>query len=152
MGREGLTVSLDGLRALPAAARKPALIEAAARRAFAVERSRRRGELSIVFVGRAEMRALNLQYLGHDEDTDVISFAHERVPGVPADEAPIGDVIVSAWMAAKQAREQGHSVLRETLTLVAHGTLHILGHDDHAPRAKARMFRAQDRVVDGILE
>lgn len=150
MGRQVLTVRVGGLSGLPRAARRPALIAAAVRRAFALERSRRRGEVAVVFVGRAEMRALNRQYLGHDHDTDVIAFAHEPVPGVPAAEAPVGDIFISAWMTRRSAAELGHSPLREALTLAAHGALHLLGHDDRAPRAKARMFRRQDEVLAGL--
>lgn len=150
MGRERLTVRVDGLSALPRAARRPALVAAAVRRAFALEKSKRRGEVSVVFVIRAKMRALNRQYLGHDYDTDVITFEHEAAPGAPAAEAPIGDIFISAWMAKRSAAELGHSPLREALTLAAHGALHLLGHDDHAPRAKARMFRRQDQVLAGL--
>ncbi|MFI5361576.1 MAG: rRNA maturation RNase YbeY [Elusimicrobiota bacterium] len=147
MGRESLTVRVAGLSALPRAARKRALIAAAVRAAFALERSKRRGDIGVVFVGRAEMRALNRQYLGHNDDTDVITFEHEPFPGVPKSEQPIGDIFISGWMAARSARELGHTPLREALTLAAHGALHLLGHDDHSPRAKARMFRRQDEVL-----
>ena len=144
MGRKaGLSVRVAGLTALPAAARKPALFERAVRLAC----GRASGEVSVVVLPRAKMRAMNREYLGHDYDTDVISFRHERVPGVPANEAPFGDVYLSAWMARRQAAELGHSVLRESLTLAVHGALHLVGHDDHAPAAKARMFRLQDRIL-----
>ncbi|MFI5346635.1 MAG: rRNA maturation RNase YbeY [Elusimicrobiota bacterium] len=150
MGREKLTVRVDGLSSLPRAARRPALYAAAVRRAFALEKSKKRGEIAVIFVGRAKMLAINRQYLGHDEDTDVITFEHEVPPGVPAAEAPLGDIFISAWMAARSAAELGHSPLREALTLAAHGALHLLGHDDHAPRAKARMFRRQDEVLAAL--
>lgn len=147
MGRESLTVRVSGLSSLPKAARRRALIAAAVRAAFALEKSRRRGDIGVIFVSRAEMRTLNRQYLGHDTDTDVITFEHDRFPGVPESEQPIGDIFISGWMAARSARELGHSPLDEALTLAAHGALHLLGHDDHAPRAKARMFRRQDEVL-----
>lgn len=147
MGKQGLTVRVAGLSALPKAARRPRLFEEAVRRAYALARSRARGEVSVVFLGRERMRAMNREYLGHDYDTDVISFSHDPVPAQPVAERALGDVYVSAWMAARQARELGHPVLREALTLTAHGTLHLLGHDDEDPRAKARMFRLQDAIV-----
>jgi len=150
MGRESLTVTVSGLKRLPRAARKRALIAAAVRRAFALEKSKRRGDIGVVFVSRAEMRSINRQYLGHDTDTDVITFEHEPFPGVPAAEQPIGDIFISGWMAGKSAEELGHSALRETLTLAAHGALHLLGHDDHSPKAKARMFRRQDEVLEAL--
>ncbi len=150
MGPKKLTVRLSGLTTLPSAARKPALIEGAVRRSFTLEKSRRAGEVAVIFVSRAQMRNLNRQYLGHDYDTDVVTFEHEPFPGVPAREAPIGDIYISAWMATRQARELGHPVLHEILTLAAHGALHLLGHDDHSSRDKARMFRVQDRVLAGL--
>lgn len=150
MGRERLTVHVSGLSELPRAARKRALIAAAVRRAFALEKSRRRGDVGVIFVSRAEMRSLNRQYLGHETDTDVITFEHEAFPGVPASEQPIGDIFISGWMAAKSAQELGHSELHEALTLAAHGALHLLGHDDHSPKAKARMFRRQDEVLAAL--
>ena len=151
MGREGLTVRVAGLSSLPASARRPRLIEAAVRRAFALERSARQGEVAVVFATRAKMRALNRQFLGRDGDTDVIAFEHEPAPGPPAAETPVGDIYVSGWLAARQAKEQGHSILREALTLAAHGALHILGHDDRSPRDKARMFRRQDEVLAALV-
>jgi probable rRNA maturation factor len=152
MGRQGVSirVRVSGLSALPRPAQKRALIEAAVLEAFSLEKSRQRGEVGVIFVSRAEMRKLNWQYLGHEADTDVITFEHEPFPGVPAAERPIGDIFISAWMAARSAKELGHSALRETLTLAAHGALHLLGHDDHAPRAKARMFRRQDEVLAAL--
>ena len=150
MGRESLTVHVSGLAALPRAARRRALIAAAVRAAFDIEKSIRRGDIGVIFVSRAEMRSLNRQYLGHNSDTDVITFEHEPFPGVPASEQPIGDIFISGWMAARSARELGHSPLHEALTLAAHGALHLLGHDDHAPRAKARMFRRQDEILAGL--
>ena len=151
MGKEILSVRVAGLKSLPASARRPRLFEAAVRRAFAREAPRARGEVSVVFLSRARLRAMNREYLGHDYDTDVISFSHERVAGIPAAEQPLGDVYVSAWLAARQARELGHAVLREALTLVAHGTLHLIGHDDATARGRARMFRLQAEIADRVL-
>jgi len=148
MGREsGLSVTVAGLETLPANARRPELFEDAVREAYKLEKRRAKGEVAVVFVSRAEMLRLNKRFLSHDTDTDVISFAHEPVPGVPPGESPLGDIYISAWMAKEQAREQGHSVLREALTLAAHGALHLLGHEDSAPKDKARMFKAQDAVL-----
>ena len=150
MGREKLTVRVAGLSALPARARRASLFREVVRRAYALERPERRGEVSVIFTTRAKMLEINRQYLGHEYDTDVIAFEHDPAPGVPAAETPLGDIYVSGWMAARQARELGRPILREALTLVAHGALHLLGHDDHDPRAKSLMFRRQDELAAGI--
>ena len=150
MGRGRLTVRVAGLSTLPRAARRSALYAQAVRRAFALEKSRLGGEVAAIFVTRSKMRALNRQFLGHDYDTDVITFSHDPLPGIPSGERPLGDIYISGWMAARQARELGHTVTREAVTLVAHGALHLLGHDDHAPRDKARMFRRQDKILAAL--
>jgi probable rRNA maturation factor len=150
MGRQELTVRVAGLSALPPSARKATLYREVVRRAYALERPGARGEVAVIFTTRAKMLAINRQYLGHDFDTDVIAFEHDPAPGVPPAETPLGDIYVSGWMAARQARELGHPVLREALTLVAHGSLHLLGHDDHDPRSKTRMFRRQDEIASKV--
>lgn len=148
MGRKSrVIVRISGLSALPSSARKASVLAAAVRSALAREKLKAAGEVCVAFLPRARMRAMNREYLGHDYDTDVISFIHEPVPGIPAAERPFGDVFVSGWMARRQARELGHSVLREAVTLAVHGALHLAGHDDRLPEDKARMFRVQDALV-----
>jgi probable rRNA maturation factor len=151
VGGKILNVRVAGLTSLPASARKARLLEAVVRAAFKSAAPRARGEVAVVFLSREKMRAMNREYLGHDYDTDVISFSHDPVAGVPVAERPLGDVYVSSWMAARQARELGHPVLREALTLAAHGTLHLIGHDDATARGRARMFRLQDELVARAL-
>jgi probable rRNA maturation factor len=149
MGRKiRLNVAVAGMASLPASARRAPLYREAVRLAFAG--SRKAGEVSVVFLGRAAMLRMNRHYLGHDYDTDVITFEHEPVPGLKAGENPVGDIFVSSWMARRQAREQGHSIAIEAATLVAHGALHLNGHDDHRPAAKARMFKVQDGIVASL--
>lgn len=151
MGRKsGLTVVVAGMASLPASARRAALYRKAVRLAFSTSRKRVTGEINIVFLERAAMRRMNRHYLGHDYDTDVISFSHELPKGVAGRDLPLGDIFISSWMTAKQARELGHTPAIEAATLAVHGALHLLGHDDHHPAAKAHMFKVQDRVVAAL--
>jgi len=150
MERKALNVRIAGLCLLPASARKPRLFEAAVKRAFAQEKSKRSGEVNVVFISGKDMRAMNRQFLGHDYDTDVVTFEHPPAPGGSASETPIGDIYISSSMTARQARQLGHAVLHEALTLAVHGALHLLGHGDASPRAKARMFRRQDEILEGL--
>lgn len=99
-----------------------------------------------MFLDRRRMREMNRRFLGHDYDTDVISFSYPR-PRRNAGDSPFGDVFVSAHMARRQAKSLGHSVLTEVLTLAVHGTLHLLGYTDASSLQKARMFRRQGSIV-----
>ena len=153
MGRKnGLTVIIAGMASLPAPARRAALYRKAVRLALGASKKTagRSGEVNVVFLGRAEMLRMNRHYLGHDYDTDVISFAHEPVPGLTGAEAPVGDIFISSWMTRRQAKALGHSPAAEAATLAVHGALHLSGHDDSRPAAKARMFKVQDRIVASL--
>ncbi len=84
---------------------------------------RTRGEVAVVLAGDGLLRRLNREYRGKDRPTDVLSF-----PGEGGDEG-LGDVVISVPAATRNARREGHGVLRELDILALHGFLHILGHD-----------------------
>jgi rRNA maturation RNase YbeY len=146
-----MTIRLSGLSLLPPSARKPRLLEKACRDALG-PKLREGAEVNVVFLSNRSLRRLNKRFLGHDRNTDVIAFGYEPLPGVPRSaQDSLGDIYVSAEQARTQARALGHTVLRETLTLVIHGALHLAGHDDSNATLKARMFRQQDRILDRVL-
>lgn len=135
---------------LPPSARKPAALKNACLRTLRAEKADGPGELNIVFLDRRKMLALNKRALGHDYDTDVIAFRYpwaEHGRRAAPDE-PFGDVFISARQVRVQARHLGHPALTEALTLIIHGTLHLLGYDDSTPPKRALMFRKQDRLLE----
>ena len=100
------------------------------------------GELTVTFVDRDEIAELNLEHMGIDGPTDVLSFPldDESPAGVPT---LIGDVVISPAIAAGQAVDHAGSVDDELALLVVHGILHVLGHD-HAVAAEAERMRARE--------
>lgn len=146
-----MNVNVFGAGLLPLAARKPGLIKKAAELTLAKEGVRTKGELNVVVVDRKKMLAINKQYLAHHHDTDVIAFNYDAGPGSGGDGEAFGDVYVSAYQARRQAAELEHPVLKEVLTLVIHGTLHLVGYDDSTPRQKAAMFRRQEALLREVL-
>ncbi|MBI5631483.1 MAG: rRNA maturation RNase YbeY [Elusimicrobia bacterium] len=142
-----MTVNVFGAGLLPASARKPRLLRKACLAALKSEKFRGSGEISIILTDRKKMLALNETFLRHDHDTDVIAFNYDP-PNSPRE--PFGDVYISVPQARAQASELGHPLLQEILTLIIHGTLHLLGHEDSTPRKKARMFARQDRILSSL--
>jgi probable rRNA maturation factor len=138
-------IQIAGVSKLPASARKPALIKKAVELTLKSEKARVAGELNVVFVDRKKMLRLNKQFLQHSWDTDVIAFNYDGSP--EGADAPFGDVFISAFQARKQAKDLEHTVLEEALTLVVHGTLHLLGYDDATKKQKAAMFAKQDKIL-----
>ena len=108
-----------------------------------------RGELSIAIVSDRRMRALNRQFRGKDHVTDVLSF--------PSGERGfMGDIVIAAGVATRQAKAAGHPVQTEIRVLALHGLLHLLGYDhEHDDGKMARIeARLRHKVVlkEGLIE
>jgi probable rRNA maturation factor len=99
-------------------------------------------EVSIVLVDDATIATMNLRDRGVEGPTDVLSYPlHEPDDhGFPT-LAHLGDVVVSLDTARRQARERAVEPWHEVAELVAHGLLHLLGHD-HATEAGWVPFHA----------
>jgi probable rRNA maturation factor len=111
--------------------------------------ARAKGTLTIALVSDARIRALNRRFRGKDRATDVLSF--------PADESGVlGDVVIAAGVAARQAVEAGHSLQAEFRVLALHGLLHLLGydheHDDGRMARLERRLRVKGGLRTGLIE
>ena len=121
--------------------------------------SRARGTVTVAIVSDARVRALNRQYRRKDKATDVLSFpasASRLRRGRPDERGDLGDVVIAAGVAARQAREAGHTVATELRVLALHGLLHLLGYDHE--RDDGRMARLERRLrrrgglEEGLIE
>jgi probable rRNA maturation factor len=105
------------------------------------------------------MRALNESYRGRARVTDVLAFGHLLPPGVRGAAAvrllprevdgtlELGDVVVCAAVAARQARRHAHSLAQEVAFLAAHGALHLIGYEDETPAGYRLMRRMGEDAV-----
>jgi probable rRNA maturation factor len=96
-------------------------------------------EVVVVLCDDEEIAAYHERYMGLPGPTDVLSW--------PSD-ISLGDVMVSCETAGRQAKMLGHSWEREVCVLAVHGTLHLLGWDDHGADEQAAMQARVDFVVD----
>ena len=108
-------------------------IDTASIRAFVADLSRRDGEwdgktFSVVFVSDRRMKQLNELFRGKDATTDVLSFPHEPDEFDP-DKNNLGDIVISAEQAERQAAECGLDLDTEIQQLILHGLLHLCGYD-----------------------
>jgi probable rRNA maturation factor len=111
--------------------------------------ARARGALTVAVTSDARVRALNRRFLGKDHATDVLSFPS-------GERASLGDVVIAAGVAARQAIESGHSVQAEFRVLALHGLLHLLGYDheqDDGRMARLeRRLRRRGGLGEGLIE
>ena len=148
-----------------------AIVHAAAR-ALDAANAPKPGSVTIVLTDDTELAELNLEHMGIDGPTDVLSFpmlpaeafgrssvgASVGGPPVPAQggRTHIGDIAISVERAIEQA-EQGRggqtSDVRwssgdELRLLVTHGVLHLCGWDHAEPAEEAEMRALEQRLLD----
>ena len=113
-----------------------------------------------LIAGDAELRRLNLKFLGNDYPTDVLAFPgpdpqKRRVPRL-APGPRLGDIAISFPRARAQARAFGHNTAQEVQILMLHGLLHLLGMDhttDGGRMAQAeKRWRARLGLPSGLIE
>ena len=111
---------------------------------------RARGEVTVALVNDRRMRVLNRAFRGKDYATDVLSFVAEgpqpgggsRNPAPPS----LGDIVIAAGVATRQAGEHGHAAGVEVKILALHGLLHLIGYDHEHPADQGRMARAEGKL------
>jgi probable rRNA maturation factor len=111
-------------------------LEAFAKKVMRGERLK--GDLSVVFVNDGEISGMNRRFLRRKEATDVISFPLDD----PHDKL-VGEVVVSAETAKRESAARGIPVERELALYLAHGILHLCGHDDLTAK-KAQKMRKKE--------
>ncbi|MGB7203012.1 MAG: rRNA maturation RNase YbeY [Pyrinomonadaceae bacterium] len=137
-------------------------------RAFVTDLSRSIAEaenktFSVAFVSDRRMKQLNEMFRGLDSTTDVLSFPHEpddfagstdfsRQPpegGTPS-AIFLGDIVISAEQAQKQAAENGLELDGEIKQLILHGLLHLCGYDHETDNGEMNKRELKLRKELGI--
>ena len=110
-------------------------------------------ELSVTIVGDRSIRVLNRDYLGRDKATNVISFAMQEGEFGALNPQLLGDVVISADTAAREADEAGEPFLNRLAFLLMHGILHITGYDhERSGEAEAARMEEREREIFALLQ
>ncbi|MBS7262819.1 MAG: rRNA maturation RNase YbeY [Eubacteriales bacterium] len=117
--------------------------------------------VNILFTDDEEICRLNREFRQIDKPTDVLSFPYLEYTfenGKPAAQYGsgdydcrtgkllLGDIVISAETAARQAEEYGHSLRREIGYLIVHAMLHLLGYD-HIEEADRVLMRSYEEKI-----
>ena len=107
-------------------------------------------EFNIIIVDNDYIHELNKNYRNIDRPTDVISFALEDTKDfLYSDFRLLGDIYISLDKTKEQAKNYGHSFLRELSFLTVHGILHLLGYDHMEKEDEEVMFQRQEEILNG---
>ncbi len=108
-------------------------------------------ELCIKVVDEATIAELLAQWMEQEGPTDVLAFPMDELrPGLvneEPEEGVLGDLVLCPAVAARQAKDAGHSVRDEVDLLTVHGILHLLGYDHADPEEHAEMFGLQAELL-----
>lgn len=112
-------------------------------------------EVSVTIVDNTEIRELNREHRDKDSITDVLSFpmGEDGEFDVNPDTGCImlGDIVISAPRAGEQAKEYGHSLMRELCFLATHSMFHLLGYDHEVSAEEEKiMFSKQGSVLEKL--
>lgn len=126
---------------------KPKLIQLALQ--FMAELGVQRRELSLSLVDDRTIRAINLEWRDKDKATDVLSFPADPLPKGTPGRHPLGDVVISLDTATRVAKADGRPLEAELARYLAHGILHLLGHDHERSAAAERKMRKLEEKLLG---
>ncbi|MFM7701390.1 MAG: rRNA maturation RNase YbeY, partial [Bacteroidota bacterium] len=127
-------------------------------------------ELSYAFGPSGWMADLNMKHLGHEGDTDILTFDYgegiseerntsELMPPQfgPSDPdwqlSPFGRVTIMGECCicpervAKQSADWGSTSQEEMRRVMVHGLLHLVGYDDKKSEDQKQMREAEDRAL-----
>lgn len=109
-------------------------------------------EVSVALVDNEAIRALNLQYRGLDNPTDVLSFSQMEGEELfsPSDVLILGDIVISIEQALLQAESYGHSFKRELAFLLVHGLLHLAGYEHDEEEYTGIMHDKQQEIMQAL--
>lgn len=97
------------------------------------------GTITVLLADDRALRRLNGEHRGVDKSTNVLSF--------PGGGGHLGDIALALGVVRREAETEGKRPAAHFAHLVAHGTLHLLGHDHLAPGEARRMERAEARAM-----
>ena len=103
---------------------------------------RRAGHVDILIVDDAAIKRLNRLHRGVDRRTDVLAYPLQA----PGPSPLVGQIVISAETARRQARRVGVPLTTELDLLVTHGVLHLIGYDDRDP-VEARLMHEREREI-----
>ncbi len=110
------------------------------------------GELSILIVDDSQIIKLNKEYLNRDKATNVIAFPMRE--GEFTDISPnlLGDVVISADTAEREALIGGITMEERFTQLMVHGILHLLGYDHEREGSDANKMEEKASELLQLLD
>jgi rRNA maturation RNase YbeY len=96
--------------------------------------------VNVLFCGDEEITEYNRKYLGHDYETDIITFRYDDVKVE-------SDMIISLDTVKRNAGTYGTGFEKEIFRVIIHGVLHICGYEDKSRSGKLKMRKKENKYL-----
>lgn len=121
-------------------------------------------EVSVTMVDKSTIQNVNSEFRKIENPTDVLSFPMMEYDKPAAFSGPafqnslslspdtgelvLGDIVLCSEVIKEQAREYGHSEIREFSFLVVHSMLHLFGYDHILEKDRMEMEEEQRKIMN----
>lgn len=104
--------------------------------------NKKEGDINYIFCDDDYLHKINVEYLSHDDLTDIISFDYSVGNELH------GDVFISVERVKENAVEFHVSFDEELLRVMAHGVLHYAGYKDKNDEDENAMRMKEDEKIE----
>jgi len=117
-------------------------------------------EVSVLACDDARIRALNAQFRGKQQPTNVLSWPNWDLggdapgaapeppePGTTDDPEPLGDLALAYETCHREAAEQGKPAADHVTHLIVHSVLHLLGYDHDSEQDAGLMEETEIAIL-----
>jgi probable rRNA maturation factor len=109
-------------------------------------------EISLSFVDDEKIKQLNKQYLGKDKATNVLSFSLREDEYGNINPQILGDIVISADTAQKDAIQGNLTIAQEIDFLIIHGLLHLLGYNhENTTKKETNIMRQKEKKLFNLV-
>ncbi len=110
--------------------------------AIASSESRKIYSVNMIFCNDVFIREYNKEYLGHDYETDIITFHDVNEKGETE-----GELLMSADTISENSKRYKTGFDTELRRVVIHGILHLCGYKDKTEKQKKLIRRKENRYL-----
>ena len=107
--------------------------------------NKKEGEINYIFCNDEYLHKINLEYLKHDDLTDIISFDYSVGNELN------GDIFISVERVAENAIEFNVLITEELQRVMCHGILHYCGYKDKSD-AEEKIMRQKEEEKMALFE
>ncbi|OYX21708.1 MAG: rRNA maturation RNase YbeY [Algoriphagus sp. 32-45-6] len=103
-------------------------------------------ELNYIFCSDEYLYQVNMEYLNHDDYTDIITFDNSE-----QEKLIEGDIFISIDRVRENAEKHQQTEERELSRVISHGIFHLVGYKDKSD-SEAKQMRAKEEFAIDLFE